>query len=205
MRDVVGLYLDPPHNAVVFSFDEKSQIQALDRTQPGLPMKKGRCATMTHDYKRHGTTTVFAALNMATGEVVGKTYRKHRHQEVLRFSARSRKDSTQGTRDSHRLGQLRDAQTREGALVDRTQEAHLPYISSRPVRRGSISWNGSLRFLRKSRFVEVSSHRCRTWRSACASTWESYNENPRTLVWTKTVDEIVDKIRRGRTVLSKTL
>ena len=85
MRDVVGLYLDPPHNAAVFSFDEKSQIQALDRTQPGLPMKKGRCATMTHDYKRHGTTTLFAALNMATGQVIGKTYRKHRHQEVLRF------------------------------------------------------------------------------------------------------------------------
>ena len=85
LRDVVGLYLDPPHNAAVFSFDEKSQIQALDRTQPGLPMKKGRCATMTHDYKRHGTTTLFAALNMATGEVIGKTYRKHRHQEVLRF------------------------------------------------------------------------------------------------------------------------
>ena len=85
LRDVVGLYLDPPRNAAVFSFDEKSQIQALDRTQPGLPMKKGRCATMTHDYKRHGTTTLFAALNMATGEVIGKTYRKHRHQEVLRF------------------------------------------------------------------------------------------------------------------------
>ena len=85
LRDVVGLYLDPPHNAAVFSFDEKSQIQALDRTQPGLPMKKGRCATMTHDYKRHGTTTLFAALHMATGKVIGKTYRKHRHQEVLRF------------------------------------------------------------------------------------------------------------------------
>ena len=85
LRDVVGLYLDPPHNAAVFSFDEKSQIQALDRTQPGLPMKKGRCATMTHDYKRYGTTTLFAALNMATREVIGKTYRKHRHQEVLRF------------------------------------------------------------------------------------------------------------------------
>jgi len=82
---VVGLYLDPPANAAVFSFDEKSQIQALDRTQPGLPMKKGRCGTMTHDYKRHGTTSLFAALDMATGEVIGRTYRQHRHQEVLRF------------------------------------------------------------------------------------------------------------------------
>ena len=85
MRDVVGLYLDPAHNAAVFSFDEKGQIQTVDRTQLGSPMKKGRCATMTHDYKRHGTTTLFAALNMATGEVIGKTYRKHRHQEVLGF------------------------------------------------------------------------------------------------------------------------
>ena len=85
LRDVVGLYLDPPHNAAVFSFDEKSQIQALDRTQPGLPMKKGRCATLTHDYKRHGTTTLFAALQLATGKVIGKTYRRYRHQGVLRF------------------------------------------------------------------------------------------------------------------------
>ncbi len=83
--DVVGLYMDPPDNAVVFSFDEKSSIQALDRTQPGLPLKKGRCGTVTHDYKRHGTTSLFAALNMASGEVIGQTYRRHRHQEVLRF------------------------------------------------------------------------------------------------------------------------
>ena len=88
LQDVVWLYLDPPDNAAVFSFDEKSQIQALDRTQPGLPMKpmkKGRGGTMTHDYKRHGTTTLFAALEVASGKVIGRTYRKHRHQEVLRF------------------------------------------------------------------------------------------------------------------------
>ena len=126
LRDVVGLYLDPPHNAAVFSFDEKSQIQALDRTQPGLAMKKGRCATMTHDYKRHGTTTLFAALNMATGEVIGKTYRKHRTPRGVEVFARGREDRTQRTRDPHRVGQLRDAQTREGARMDRTQEARLP-------------------------------------------------------------------------------
>ena len=85
LQDVVGLYLDPPENAAVFSFDEKSRIQALDRTQPGLPMKRGRAGTMTHDYERHGTTSLFAALDMATGEVIGRTYRRHRHQEVLRF------------------------------------------------------------------------------------------------------------------------
>ena len=85
LHDVVGLYLSPPENAVVFSFDEKSSVQALDRTQPGLPIKKGRCGTMTHDYKRHGTTTLFAALDVATGAVIGESYRRHRHQEVLRF------------------------------------------------------------------------------------------------------------------------
>ena len=88
LRDVVGLYMDPPEHAVVFSVDEKSQIQALDRTQPGLPMKKGRAGTMTHDYKRHGTTTLFAALDVATGELVHDCLPRHRHQEFLRFMRR---------------------------------------------------------------------------------------------------------------------
>jgi transposase len=82
------LYLDPPDKAVVFSVDEKSQIQALDRTQPGLPLKKGRCGTMTHDYKRHGTTTLFAALEVATGKVIGQCMSRHRHQEWLKFLRR---------------------------------------------------------------------------------------------------------------------
>jgi transposase len=85
LRDVVGLYVDPPAHAVVLSFDEKSQIQALDRTQPGLPLKKGRCGTMTHDYKRNGTTTLFAALNVLDGSVIGQCMQKHRHQEFIRF------------------------------------------------------------------------------------------------------------------------
>jgi len=85
LKDVVGLYVDPPAHAVVFSIDEKSQIQALDRTQPGLPMKKGRCATMTHDYKRHGTTTLFAALDILEGKVIGRCMQRHRHQEFIRF------------------------------------------------------------------------------------------------------------------------
>jgi transposase len=85
VKDVVGLYLDPPDKALVFSVDEKSQIQALDRTQPGLPMKKGRAGTMTHDYKRNGTTTLFAALDVATGRVIGQCMKRHRHQEWLKF------------------------------------------------------------------------------------------------------------------------
>ena len=85
LRGVVGLYVDPPAHAVVLSVDEKSQIQALDRTQPGLPMKRGRAGTMTHDYKRHGTTTLFAAINVLDGTVIGHNMQRHRHQEFIRF------------------------------------------------------------------------------------------------------------------------
>jgi hypothetical protein len=85
LTTIVGLYVDPPAHAVVLSVDEKSQIQALDRTQPGLPMKKGRAGTMTHDYKRHGTTTLFAALNVLDGTVIGQNMQRHRHQEFIRF------------------------------------------------------------------------------------------------------------------------
>jgi transposase len=85
LKDVIGLYVEPPAHAIVLSLDEKSQIQALDRTQPGLPMKKGRCGTMTHDYKRHGTTTLFAALNSLDGTVIGRNMQCHRHQEFIRF------------------------------------------------------------------------------------------------------------------------
>jgi transposase len=85
LYDIVGLYVSPPAHAAVLSIDEKSQIQALDRTQPGLPLKKGRGATMTHDYKRNGTTTLFAALNVLDGTVIGATMQRHRHQEFIRF------------------------------------------------------------------------------------------------------------------------
>src|SRR3990167_8286899 len=85
LRDVVGLYFNPPEHALVLSVDEKSQIQALDRTQPGLPIEKGRCGTMTHDYLRHGTTTLFAALELAEGRLIGACMPKHRHQEWIKF------------------------------------------------------------------------------------------------------------------------
>jgi transposase len=85
LKDIVGLYVDPPDHAVVLAIDEKSQIQALDRTQPGLPIKKGRAGTMTHDYKRHGTTSLFAALDVLEGKVTGRCMAHHRHQEFIRF------------------------------------------------------------------------------------------------------------------------
>ena len=100
LRDVVGLYLSPPDKAMVLSVDEKSQVQALDRTQPGLPIKKGRAGTMTHDYKRHGTTSLFAALDVATGAVIGQCMRRHRHQEFLRF-LRTIDQQTPKTLDLH--------------------------------------------------------------------------------------------------------
>ena len=203
LRDVVGLYLDPPHNAAVFSFDEKSQIQALDRTQPGLPMKKGRCATMTHDYKRHGTTPLFAALHMATGEVVGKTYRRHRHQDVLRF-LREVEKTVPKEQEIHIVLDSYATHKHEKVLawIERKKRIFLHFIPT------STSWANLVeRFfatlthqqIRRGVFTSVP-HLERCLREYL----HSYNENPRPLDWTKTVGEIVDRIRRGRAALPKT-
>ena len=173
LRDVVGLYLDPPHNAAVFSFDEKSQIQALDRTQPGLPMKKGRCATMTHDYKRHGTTTLFAALNMATGEVIGKTYRKHRHQEVLRF-LREVEKTVPKEQEIHIVLDNYATHKHEKVLAwDRTQEARLP-----PLHPDQRVLGQSGRAVLWDSHAKTDSSRCLYIGAAfgevlCASTWRA--------------------------------
>src|SRR5215470_6849702 len=94
LTDVVGLYLNPPEHAIVLCVDEKSQIQALDRTRPGLPLKKGRCGTMTHDYKRNGTAALFAALDLLDGTVIGQVHLRHRHQEFLKFLARLEREFT---------------------------------------------------------------------------------------------------------------
>ena len=197
LRDVVGLYLDPPHNAAVFSFDEKSQIQALDRTQPGLPMKKGRCETMTHDYKRHGTTTLFAALNIATGEVIGKTYRKHRHQEVLRF-LREVEKAVPKEQEIHIVLDNYATHKHEKVLawIERKKRVFLHFIPT------SASWANLVeRFfgmltqkqVRRGVFTSVP-HLEKCLREYL----RSYNENPSPLVWTKTVDEILEKVHRGR-------
>ena len=203
LRDVVGLYLDPPHNAAVFSFDEKSQIQALDRTQPGLPMKQGRCATMTHDYKRHGTTTLFAALNMATGEVIGKTYRKHRHQEVLMF-LREVEKTVPKEQEIHIVLDNYATHKHEKVLawIERKKRVFLHFIPT------SASWANLVeRFfgiltqkqIRRGVFTSVP-HLEKCLREYL----ESYNENPRALVWTKSVEKILEKVRRGRAGLPKT-
>jgi len=121
VRDIVGLYVDPPSHAVVLSVDEKSQIQALDRTQPGLPMKKGRAGTLTHDYKRHGTTTLFAALDVLEGKVIGRCMQRHRHQEFIRFL---------NAIECH-PGQLRRPQTSQGDRLALSPPArHLPLYAN---------------------------------------------------------------------------
>ena len=113
LTDVVGVYLNPPDKAVVLCVDEKSQIQALDRTQPGLPMKKGRCGTMTHDYKRNGTTCLFAALNVLEGKVIGSCYPRHRNGEFLEISAQDRPRNTPEPGRPHDSGQLRNSRSPE--------------------------------------------------------------------------------------------
>jgi transposase len=126
VEDIVGLYVDPPAHAVVLSIDEKSQIQALDRTQPGLPIKPGRCGTMTHDYKRNGTTTLFASFNVLDGTVLGRCMQRHRHQEFIRFlSRRGRRAGGQG--DPRHPRQLRRPQAPQGAaLADPAPALDLP-------------------------------------------------------------------------------
>ncbi len=107
LEDVIGLYLNAPEHAIVLCCDEKSQVQALDRTQPGLPLKKGRAGTMTHDYVRHGTTTLFAALNVADGQIIGQCQNRHRHQEWLKFLKLARSANPSGPRGASDFGQLR--------------------------------------------------------------------------------------------------
>ena len=120
---MVGLYLNPPQKALVLCVDEKSQIQALDRTQPGLPLKKGRCGTMTHDYKRHGTTTLFAALSLLDGKVIGQCQARHRHQEFLKFLRRLDLGVPWGAATAFGAGQLRHAQDTAGASLAKNPSA----------------------------------------------------------------------------------
>ena len=201
LRDVVGLYLDPPENAAVFSFDGKSSIQALDRTQPGLPMKKGRCGTATHDCKRHGTTSLFAALNLASGEVVGRSFRRHRHQEALRF-LREVERAAPPEQDIH-IVLDNHATHKHGKVrkwVERRKRVHLHFTPT------SASWlNLVERFfarlteqrLRRGAFTSVChlEKSLRQYLDAC-------NENPLPLVWTKSAEDILEKVGRARASLA---
>lgn len=197
LTDVVGLYLSPPENAVVLCVDEKSSIQALDRTQPGLPMKKGRANTMTHDYKRHGTSTLFAALNVKTGEVIGECKKRHRHQEFLSFLKTVEKQTPED-KSLHLIVDNYATHKHEKVKnwLKRNKRVHLHFIPT------SSSWlNLVERFfgiitekqIRRGVFSSVAD-----LEQKIEAFLKSYNDNPKPFVWTKTTEEILNKVNRAR-------
>lgn len=197
VKDVVGLYLNPPEKALVISVDEKSQIQALDRTQPGLPLKKGRVGTMTHDYKRYGTTTLFAALNMLDGKVIGECYPSHTHKEFLRFLKKIDKQTPKQL-DLHLI--LDNYATHKKEEVNQWLEKH-PRMKLHFIPTSSSWLNMVERF-----FGEITQKMIRrgTFHSvphlvkSIEKFLEAHNENPKVFTWTKDADTIIAKVNRAR-------
>jgi transposase len=199
LTDVVGVYLNPPDKAVVLCVDEKTQVQALDRTQPGLPMKKGRCGTMTHDYKRNGTTCLFAAMNVLEGNVLGSCYPPHRHIEFLKF-LRTIDREVPGGLDIHMI--LDNYGTHGHPNVKTWLEKHPRFkLHFTPT---SSSWLN----LVERWFGEITRKRIR--RGVFKSVQEltvaieeyirCYNEDPKPFVWTKRADDIINKIAHCKAV-----
>ena len=200
VTDIVGLYLNPPDKALVFSVDEKSQIQALDRTQPGLPMKKGRAGTMTHDYKRHGTTTLFAALNVATGKVIGQCMKRHRHQEWLKFLRRIDAETPKHL-DVHLIADnyATHKHAKVKAWLQRHPRFHMHFTPT------SGSWlNQVERFFG---LITGDRIRCGVFKSvaeleaAIQEYLDHHNAHPKPFVWTKSATDILEKVARGRQAL----
>ena len=202
LTDVVGLYLNSPDKALVLCVDEKSQIQALDRTQPGLPMKKGRCGTMTHDYKRHGTTTLFAALEVLEGKVVGQCFQRHRHQEFLRFLRRLDQEFP-GETPLHLV--MDNYGTHKHPNVQVWMKKHPRFIPH--FVPTSSSWLN----LVERWFAELTAKRVRRGsfgsvqelQGAIAEFLETWNVKPKPFVWTATVDSIQEKLTRCRQTLEQ--
>src|SRR5208337_2274108 len=203
LEAVVGLYLSPPEHAIVLCCDEKSQIQALDRTQPGLPMKKGRCQTMTHDYKRNGTTSLFAAMNTADGSVIGTCMNQHRHQEWLRFLNLVRRGMPED-KEIHIIcdNYATHKHDKVKAWQARNPRFHFHFTPT------SASWlNMVERFFRD---LTVRSLRRGAFRSVAELTGAieehiaAHNTNPKPFVWTATASDILEKVKRGRRHLNKT-
>lgn len=202
LDDVVGLYMNPPEHAWVFCIDEKSQIQALDRTQPGLPMKKGRCGTMTHDYKRNGTTTLFAALDLLKGKVIGQCMPRHRNQEFLKF-LKAIDRATPQRLDIHCVADNYGTHKHPNvqawlAAHPRFQFHFIPTSSSwlNLVER----WFGKITTdrIRRGIFKSVAE-----LEQAIHDYIQHHNANPKPFVWTKSADDIILKVNRGRAVLGK--
>ena len=200
IRDVVGLYVDPPAHAVVLSVDEKSQIQALDRTQPSLPMKKGRAGTMTHDYIRNGTTTLFAAMNVLDGTVIGQCMQRHRHQEFIRFLNRLERDIPAGklvhvvldNYGSHKHPKVR-------AWLSRHPRWTFHFTPT------SASWLNAV----EGFFAKLSNRRLRRGvfhslvdlQAAINRYLAEHNQSPKPFVWTADPDAIIAAASRGYQVL----
>jgi transposase len=202
LTDVVGLYMNPPDKALVLCLDEKSQIQALDRTQPGLPLKRGRCGTMTHDYKRNGTTTLFAALNVLDGKVIGECHGRHRHQEWLKFLRRLDAEFPPGLKlhlvmdnyGTHKEPHVQAWLKRHPRFVCHfvpTSSSWLNLVerwfrelTDKAIRRGSF---GSVPDLKQ----------------AIDEFMRAWNENPKPFIWTASVGQIIEKIDRARTKMEQ--
>jgi transposase len=202
LTDVVGLYLNPPQQALVLCVDEKSQIQALDRTQPGLPMKKGRCGTMTHDYKRNGTTTLFAALEVLEGRVVGQCFERHRHQEFLKF-LRQLDHEFPGEVPLHLV--LDNYGTHKHPTVQTWLTRHPRFIPHFvPTSSSWLNlierWFGELtgKRVRRGSFANVEE-----LQQAIAEFLAAWNEHPKPFVWTATVHMIQEKLARCRQTLEQ--
>ena len=202
VEDIVGLYINPPDKALVLAVDEKSQIQALDRTQPGLPMKKGRCGTMTLDYKRNGTTTLFAALNVLTGMVIGQCLPRHRHQEFLKFLRTIDREVPKGLQihlicDNYATHKHQDV----GKWLDNHPRFHLHFTPT------SSSWlNLVERWFRELTDKALRRGAFHSVPDLIASIQEyidSHNDAPRPYMWTATAESILAKVARGRIALEK--
>jgi transposase len=198
--DVVGLYLNPPENAIVLCMDEKSQIQALDRTQPSLPLKKGRAGTMTHDYKRNGTTTLFAALDVLTGGVIGQCLPRHRHIEFLKFLRTIDREVPHGL-EIHLI--LDNYSTHTHANVKKWLATHPRFhLHFTPTSSSWLNlierWFGKLtdKAIRRGVF-----HSVPELIAAIEAYLETNNNHPQAFVWTATADQILAKVRRGRVTL----
>lgn len=200
LRDIVGLYVDPPTHAVVLSLDEKSQIQALDRTQPSLPLRKGRCGTMTHDYKRNGTTTLFAALNVLDGTVIGRCMQRHRHQEFIRFL-----NAVEAEVPAGKLIRviLDNYATHKHPKVMQWLARHPRWtFHFTPT---SASWlnavEGFFAKLTKRRLKRGVFHSLVALQAAINRFLAEANENPRPFRWTKDPEKIIAAVRRGHQAL----
>lgn len=200
--DVVGLYLDPPEHALVLSVDEKSQIQALDRTQPGLPLKKGRCGTMTHDYKRYGTTTLFAAIDMLEGRVISELMPRHRHQEWIKFLGKIDRE-TPAHLALHLI--VDNYSTHKHPKVQRWLKRH-PRFQMHFIPTSSSWLNVIERFFRDltekqiRRGVFTSVEELTT---AIRQYIDHHNQNPVPFVWTAEAEKIIAKVGRARLALNK--